>query len=42
MVLNAYKQHAPILKAALEDIILTVKQNVETHEESLWQNTELD
>jgi len=29
MVLNAYKQHAPTLKAALEDIIINTKQNMD-------------
>lgn len=38
MVLNAYKQYAPTLKAALEDIIAAAKQNMKIQDKSLWDN----
>ncbi len=37
MVLNAYKQYAPILKVALEGIIRVAKENVGLTNKSLWE-----
>jgi hypothetical protein len=38
MVLEAYKQNAHFLKAALEDIIKTARQNMRSSNPSLWKD----
>lgn len=38
MVLKAYKQYAPTLKAALESIITVAKQNMKPQDKSLWDD----